>query len=96
MPSNPNVYIVTVFADGLPFDEPVWAVFNTIEDACEYVESNVARGVQDRLDQEKDILLLRGSCNTWVGYTANTETNLLQYVGLRVSVYCREVHSCGK
>ena len=95
MPSNPIVYIVTVFDNTLPHDEPVWAVFNTSEDACQYVESNVARGLMDRLEQEQDIFLLKGPCNTWIGYTADTDRNLLVYAGIRVAVVGREVHSCG-
>lgn len=92
-PSNPTVYIVTVFDNALPFDEPVWAVFNTSEDACKYVESNVARGLQDRADQVQDLFLLKGPCNTWLGYTTDTDKNLLVYAGIRISVVGREVHS---
>ena len=92
-PSNPTVYIVQVQADALPFDDLLWTVFNTAEDACRYVESNVARGLQDRLEQEEDIFLLKGSCNTWIGYTADKDTNLLVYAGIRVAVVAREVHS---
>jgi len=91
--NNPTVYIVTVHANALPFDDLIWAVFNTDEDACKYVESNVARGLQDRVDQEDPIYLLKGSCSTWLGYTADSEKNLLVYAGIRVSVTAREVHS---
>jgi hypothetical protein len=91
MPSNPTVYIVQVQANALQFDDLIWAVFNTEEDACWYVESNVARGLKDRAGQEEDIFLLKGSCNTWLGYT--TDKNLLVYVGIRVAVVGEEVHS---
>ena len=93
MPSNPTVYIVQVQADALPFDDLLWAVFNTSEDACKYVESNVARGIQDRTEQEEIIYLLKGSCDTWIGYTVDSEKTLLVYAGIRVAVVCREVHS---
>lgn len=92
-PSNPTVYIVTVFDNSLPHDEPVWAVFNTEEGGCMYVESNVARGLQERLEQEQDIFLLRGPCNTWRGFTTDVDKNMIVFAGIRVAVVGREVHS---
>jgi len=91
--SNPIVHIVTVHANALPFDDVIWAVFNSAEEGCKYVESNVARGLQDRVDQEETIYLLKGSCSTWLGYTADAEKNILVYAGIRVAVTAREVHS---
>ena len=92
-PSNPIVYIVTVVANDLPYNEPVWSAFSTAEDACRYVESNVALELKDRADQDKDLFLLKGPCNTWLGYTTDTDKNLLVYAGIRVSVVGREVNS---
>lgn len=91
--NNPTVYIVQVQANALLFNDLIWAVFNTAEDACRYVESNVARGLQDRVEQEQDIFLLKGSSNIWVGYTTDTDKNLLIYAGICVAVVAREVHS---
>jgi hypothetical protein len=84
--NNPTVYLVTVHANALPFDEVIWACFKSDEDACKYVESNVARGLMDRVDQEEPIYLLKGSFSTWLGYTADSEKNLLVYAGIRVAV----------
>ena len=91
--NNPMVYIMVVLVNDLPHDEPVWSVFNTAEDARTYVESNVARDLKDRLEQDQDIFLLWGGCNSWLGYTTDKDKNMLVYAGIRVSVVGREVHS---